>query len=163
MSYSVLFINVMTQATCYTYFFKWTTEKNNNRCIFRKAVNDCPCLILRNRAVFKLLAPSSKNCTHCHEWTYIHAMNLAVPFHYITCVYVLSFSTLRMAVQHLQGWTGEYLCLICWNQKQVSSSFCINYKWDTFNKKSTMSHLWLYLNVYSEFRNIEPCKNIHIP
>lgn len=29
-----------------------------------------------------------------------------------------------MAVQHLQGWTGEYLCLICWNQKQVSSSFC---------------------------------------
>ncbi|KAF3842324.1 hypothetical protein F7725_024275 [Dissostichus mawsoni] len=28
-------------------------------------------------------------------------------------------STLRMAVQHLQGWTGEYLCLICWNQKQV--------------------------------------------
>lgn len=46
------------------------------------------------------------------------------PFHYITFVYVLFFSTLRMAVQHLQGWTGEYLCLICWNQKQVYSSFC---------------------------------------
>lgn len=32
-----------------------------------------------------------------------------------------------MAVRHLQGWTGEYLCLICWNQKQVSSSFCTTY------------------------------------
>lgn len=52
------------------------------------------------------------------------AINPAVPFRYITFVYVLFFSTLRMAVQHLQGWTGEYLCLICWNQKQVSSSFC---------------------------------------
>ena len=55
---------------------------------------------------------------------HIHAINPAAPFHYITFVYVLFFSTLRMAVQHLQGWTGEYLCLICWNQKQVSSSFC---------------------------------------
>lgn len=51
-------------------------------------------------------------------------INPTVPFRYITFVYVLFFSTLRMAVQHLQGWTGEYLCLICWNQKQVSSSFC---------------------------------------
>lgn len=56
---------------------------------------------------------------------HVHAID-PVPFHYITFVYVLFFSTLRMAVQHLQGWTGEYLCLICWNQKQVSPSFCID-------------------------------------
>ncbi|CAL8357428.1 unnamed protein product [Boreogadus saida] len=27
--------------------------------------------------------------------------------------------TLRMVVPPLQGWTGEYQCPICWNQKQV--------------------------------------------
>ena len=52
-----------------------------------------------------------------------------VPFHSITCVYVLFFSTLRMVVPPLRGWTGEYQCPICWNQKQVSPHrFCVDEK-----------------------------------
>lgn len=92
---------------------------------FRKHVNDCPSWILI-KILNGILATCSiqwKVCPLSLVDIFI-AINPAVPFHYITFVYVLFFSTLRMAVQHLQGWTGEYLCLICWNQKQVSSSFC---------------------------------------
>lgn len=91
----------------------------------REHVNDCPSWIL-----IKTLKRIQATCSI--QWKLCPlslvdisiTINPAVPFHYITFVYVLFFSTLRMAVQHLQGWTGEYLCLICWNQKQVSSSFC---------------------------------------
>lgn len=98
--------------------------------------------------VSKLLDPSSENHARCQWWT-SDSLPLTLqsppPFRYITFVYVLFFSTLRMAVQHLQGWTGEYLCLICWNQKQVSSSFCT----DDNNIVISTEKKKIALNLYS--------------
>lgn len=101
--------------------FKYISHRKQERYrwILREHVNECP-----SWTVCRLNDPSSENTCPLSLVDVFISILPADPFHYITFVYVLFFSTLRMAVQHLQGWTGEYLCLICWNQKQVSSSFC---------------------------------------
>lgn len=116
---------IMSHSVCVFFLlsvsFKYISHRKQERYrwILREHVNECP-----SRTVYRLNDPSSENTCPLSLVDIFISILPAVPFHYITFVYVLFFSTLRMAVQHLQGWTGEYLCLICWNQKQVSSSFC---------------------------------------
>lgn len=119
--------------------FKYISRRKQERYrwILRELVTEGP-----SWPVCRLNDPSSENTCPLSLVDMSISILPAVPFHYITFVYVLFFSTLRMAVQHLQGWTGEYLCLICWNQKQVSSSFCTASQ----KKRCFKIYTFVYLN-----------------